>query len=116
MRNLTATICLTIAVLLGSAGVSYPASARSQADCEASWLRAEKGGIILGVATINGVPTFGVDRATWDASPYNVRSGMMNTFICVMAGPGKSLSVARISDGKGIKFAEWNMGRFEILR
>ena len=116
MRNLTTTICLAVALLLGSAGISYPASAQSQAECEAKWLRAEKGGIVLGIATINGIPTFGVDRGTWDASPYNVRSGMMNIFICMMAGPGKTMRVARIIDGKGIKLAEWNMGTFEILR
>jgi TPR repeat protein len=37
MRNLTATLCLTLAVFLGSAGVSWSAETLYTDNCRASW-------------------------------------------------------------------------------
>lgn len=91
-------------------------AAASDDDCTARWLTAEEAGIVLGVATMNGMPTAGVDRDVWNSVDHNTRAGLMATFICAVAGPGKTLMEAQLIDGQGIKLATWKNGTFEVLR
>jgi hypothetical protein len=92
-----------VGVALAVALLPFTVSAQEQEECTDRWLEAERNGIILGTAMMDGTPTFGVLRSVWDEVDYNVRAGMMETFICAMAGPGKTLTIAQIIDEKGRK-------------
>lgn len=106
------SLLLAAALLIAAAS----AFAEDAEDCTARWLQAEEKGILLGVAMMDGTPTFGVDRKVWDSVDYATRAGMMETFICVMTDPGEMLARAQIIDGKGRKLATWDGGKFEILQ
>ena len=95
-----------------AAAVSMAASSAAlgcdQADAEARWAKAEEGGVILGVGMVNDVPSAFVDERTWRVSDLNVRTGIAETFECLIAGPGKSLAKAHILNKGGRVLAVWD--------
>lgn len=84
-----ATLILPLALVLICGASS--AMAQSRQDCEDRWLEAEAAGITRGHAIVGGVPTVVVDARTWASIPYDTKLGMVETFNCAVAGPGRML-------------------------
>lgn len=94
---------VSIMVLTSSA-----AMACDPEDAEERWLTGEEAGITLGVGTVQDAPSFAVDTAVWDQTDYNTRIGMMETFECLIAGPGNVLRKAHVITPGGKILAVWD--------
>jgi len=84
--------------------------------CKSKWSEAESESIVSAMGIINSTPTFSIDRRVWNLMDYNTRSGMMDVFVCAVAGPGKSLSRAQVVDTGGLVLGKLDWGTFEVVR
>lgn len=78
------------------------------------WDQAEQQGIILGAGEVNGVMSFAVDPGVWANVDLNVRQGMLNTFECIIAGPGHVLAKANVLTPGGRVLASWDGVKREL--
>jgi hypothetical protein len=103
---------VTIALAVSNAASSYAA----ETECQKKWLKAETAGLSYGVAMMGGVPTAVIDESTWNSVDYQTKAGWMETFICAIAGPGKTLAKAQFrSNMTNRVIAEWSvLGGFEV--
>jgi hypothetical protein len=92
------------------------AKVESETECQKKWLKAEAAGLSYGVAMMGGIPTAVVDESTWNSIDYQTKAGWMETFICTVAGPGKTLAKAQFrSNMTNRVIAEWSMlSGFEV--
>lgn len=97
-----------IAAVTAGLLISTTALACNQQEAEDKWVQAEKGGIILGMATIQGVSSFAVDLSTWNQLDYNTRVSMMKNFECLISGPGNVLRKAHVITEGGRILAIWD--------
>lgn len=82
--------------------------AQTQAECEAKWLAAEKGGIVFGVGMVGSTPTAAVDEETFLNADFNTKTGFALTLDCAVAGPGKHLGeIEFISNRTHKRLARW---------
>ena len=98
------------AITAGVAGlfISTAALACDLQDAERKWMEAEKAGIILGTAMIQGVPSFAIDLPTWKQLGYQTRTGMVKNYQCLIAGPNNVLRKAHVITKGGKILAVWN--------
>jgi hypothetical protein len=90
------------------AAFSNSAHAETQADCEARWLAAEKGGIVFGVGMVGSTPTAEVDEETFLNADFTTKTGFAVTLDCAVAGPGKHLAeIEFISNRTHKRLARW---------
>lgn len=98
------------AIVIGAASlfISTAALACNVEEAEKKWVEAEKAGIILGVAMIQGVPSVAIDLPTWNQLGYQTRTGMMKNYQCLIAGPNNVLRKAHVINKGGKILAVWN--------
>ncbi|MCE8002549.1 MULTISPECIES: hypothetical protein [Billgrantia] len=104
MKRLTAAAALAALML----AVSTTAMACDQDDALTKWEQAEEHEIILGAGNINGTMSFAVDEGVWDQLDFGTRLGMVETFQCLVAGPGNVLRTANVINRGGRVLAVWD--------
>jgi len=85
-------------------------------DCQEAWKRNEDLGIVRLVGMVNTIPTFSIDRSIWASLDYRGREEIMDIFVCAVAGPGKTLTKAQVTDAGGLVLATLDWGKFEVVR
>jgi hypothetical protein len=74
---------------------------------KSQWLKMEEADIIYGGGMIKNIPTFS-QESFWNQASYSARVGLVKTFVCIIAGPGKVLTKARIVNRGGKTLADWD--------
>lgn len=77
-------------------------------DAKARWKKMEEANIIYGGGMIKNIPTFSIDEKIWSQTSYSSRIGLVKTFSCLIAGPGKALTRARVVNRGGKTLADWD--------
>ena len=104
MRKLTTH--LAIFTLL-SAGASFAGTCETAA-AEEKLIQASEAEVILSVGVFNNIPTIAVEPEVWALLDVNTRLGMIETFECVMAGPGNILAKVQVISGTGKVMATYD--------
>lgn len=85
-------------------------------ECKAEWKKNEDLGLVRLVGMMNNIPTFSIDRSVWYSLDYARREKIMDIFACAVAGPGKTLAKAQVTDAGGLVLATLDWGTFEVVR
>ncbi|MCE1008784.1 hypothetical protein [Pseudomonas monteilii] len=93
--------------------VSTLSSIASAQDCDleavkAKWKKMEEENIIYGGGVVRKIPTFSIDERFWSQTSYSDRVNLVMMFDCLLAGPGKALTKARVVNRGGKTLAEWD--------
>ena len=68
-----------------------------------------------GVGVIEGAMTIVVDEGLWPRLDYTTKIGMIKTFECVIAGPGKALTAVDVRGHLSNRIlGEWRWGKLTV--
>lgn len=101
----------SLALFAAAITIGVPALASDmcdQRDANEKWRKAETAGIILGMGMMNDIPTISIDESAWDGASLNTRTGLITTFECLVAGPGKALRSIQVVNRGGRLLATYD--------
>lgn len=98
----------TVTALFGLIIFATGANACNQQDAKRRLETAMAKGVLLSTSMLNDTPTLHIERAIWTGLVLNTRAGMLATFDCAIAGPGKSLTKIVVVSETGRTLATWD--------